>query len=368
MRSGAVARILGMPATTLRVWERRYHLTQARVSEGGQRLYGADEVRRLALIKQLKEMGHGVGNLAPLSEDQLRGLAQTHAVAAGLAHGTSQPPDLGPLRLAVVGAGLGPRLQRVNLLRHIRGGLSLLGPFDRLDSLPAGLKGVQVDAVLIHEPQLQPPLLAQLQGLQAALPGVPMAVIYGFGADSVCEVLATSGMRLLREPQPDVVLAQWLNDMRAGAAPGGAAAPGKSLPAQHVGAPVPRRQWDDAALADFASRSSTIACECPRHVAELLMQLTHFETYSRQCLSRNAADAQLHSYLARLASQARASFEEALQRVAVHEGWPLPDEVSSSAPPGGAATKTGSGLTALSKVTQERLKLRSIKGLNLCDR
>ena len=55
-RSGAVARMLRMPVATLRVWERRYGLTQAELSPSGQRLYSADDVRRLALIKQLTEL------------------------------------------------------------------------------------------------------------------------------------------------------------------------------------------------------------------------------------------------------------------------------------------------------------------------
>jgi hypothetical protein len=91
---------------------------------------------------------------------------------------------------------------------------------------------------------------------------------------------------------------------------------------------VPPRRWDDAALADFVSLSSTVACECPRHVAELLMQLSHFEAYSAECEHRSAADAELHAYLGRVAAASRARFEAALEHVALHEGLLLP----SSAP------------------------------------
>lgn len=90
---------------------------------------------------------------------------------------------------------------------------------------------------------------------------------------------------------------------------------------------VPRR-WDAAALADFASLSSTVACECPRHVAELLMQLSHFEDYSAQCRHRSPADAELHAFLGRVAAEARASFEAALEQVALHEGLLLPPSVA----------------------------------------
>ena len=88
--------------------------------------------------------------------------------------------------------------------------------------------------------------------------------------------------------------------------------------------PVSPRRWDNAALAEFASLSSTIACECPRHVAELLLQLSHFEAYSAACEHRSAADAALHGYLRRVAAASRARFEAALEHVALHEGLLLP--------------------------------------------
>ncbi len=79
----------GAPAAhaggTLRVWERRYGLTQSTLSPGGQRLYSADDVRRLALLKQLVDLGHAIGSLAPLDLPQLqRGQRRTaRLLAAG---------------------------------------------------------------------------------------------------------------------------------------------------------------------------------------------------------------------------------------------------------------------------------------------
>ncbi|MEY8877905.1 MAG: hypothetical protein AB9M60_15445, partial [Leptothrix sp. (in: b-proteobacteria)] len=105
-----------------------------------------------------------------------------------------------------------------------------------------------------------------------------------------------------------------------------ARAPGTDTAAP-AGAPlavVPPRRYDDATLADFAGISSTIACECPRHVAELLMQLSQFEAYSAECQSRSPSDAALHAYLGQVAGSARAIFETALERVAIHEGLMLP--------------------------------------------
>ncbi|MGL6113063.1 MAG: MerR family transcriptional regulator [Rubrivivax sp.] len=325
-RSGAVARMLRMPVATLRVWERRYALTQPALSPSGQRLYSADDVRRLVLIKQLTDQGHAIGSLAPLHMPQLQRVAATHAHALA----ATQPgkrSDVAPRspvrawRLAVIGAALGSRLQRPALLRRLGRPVVLLGPFDDVAQAAGALRGSDVDALLMHEPHLREGWLAAIAAAAPAFAGVPKAVLYGFAADPVCEALASAGTALLREPQPDAVVAQWLHSLSSMRAT--APQPAADKLALSADA-VPPRRWDDAALADFAGLSSTIACECPRHVAELLVQLSHFEAYSAACEQRSAADAELHAYLGRVAAASRARFEAALEHVALHEGLMLP--------------------------------------------
>jgi DNA-binding transcriptional MerR regulator len=330
-RSGAVARMLRMPVATLRVWERRYALSQPTMSPSGQRLYSAEDVRRLALIKQLTDLGHAIGSLAPLDMPQLQRVASTHAHALAA---TQEGEHLAAVhrspvrawRLAVIGAGLGARLQRPALLRRLGRPVQLLGPFDGATQAAAALRGSDVDALLIHEPQLHAGWLAAIDAAAPALAEVPKAVLYGFAAEPVCEALASAGTALLREPQPDAVLAQWLHSLSALSVTPPQPAAGQLAPSIE---PVPPRRWDDAALAEFAGRSSTIACECPRHVAELLVQLSHFEAYSAECEHRSTADAELHAHLGRVAAASRARFETALEHVALHEGLLLP----SSHPP-----------------------------------
>ena len=48
---GAVARMLGVPAQTLRAWEERYQQIVPARSEGGQRLYSRDQVDQLSFIR-----------------------------------------------------------------------------------------------------------------------------------------------------------------------------------------------------------------------------------------------------------------------------------------------------------------------------
>ena len=329
--------MLRMPVATLRVWERRYGVTQPTLSASGQRLYSAADVRRLAVLKQLTHLGHAIGSLARLDMEQLQQIAITHAgvLAAVQTKDLAQdPPSPTPAwRVAVIGAALAGRLQRPELRRRLSRPLRLLGPYADAAQATAALQGTSVDALLVHEPRLHEDWLADLQAAAPALATVPKAVLYRYAAESTCAALATAGTALLREPQNDTVLGQWLQGVLQ-------IQPRASSAARDMLQPnvaTPPRRWDDAALAEFASQSTTVACECPRHVTELLMQLSHFEAYSAECRHRNAADAELHAYLQQVAATSRARFDAALEHVALHEGLILPPSRPRS--PGGIESR-----------------------------
>jgi DNA-binding transcriptional MerR regulator len=54
---GAVARMLGIPAQTLRAWEDRYQQIVPARSSGGQRLYSRDQVDQLSFIRNQIKLG-----------------------------------------------------------------------------------------------------------------------------------------------------------------------------------------------------------------------------------------------------------------------------------------------------------------------
>jgi hypothetical protein len=89
------------------------------------------------------------------------------------------------------------------------------------------------------------------------------------------------------------------------------------------GAVIASRKYSDATLSRVAGISTNVLCECPRHVAELITQLTSFEQYSQECLNLNAEDAHLHAYLRSISGSARSLFENALEKIAMHEGIDL---------------------------------------------
>lgn len=54
---GAVARLLGVPPSTIRAWEERYGVVSPHRSPGGRRLYSREEVERLRFVKELTDDG-----------------------------------------------------------------------------------------------------------------------------------------------------------------------------------------------------------------------------------------------------------------------------------------------------------------------
>ncbi|WP_310386199.1 MerR family transcriptional regulator [Roseateles sp.] len=357
-RSGAVARMLRMPVATLRVWERRYRLTQVELSASGQRLYTAGDVQRLALLKRLSDLGHAIGSLAALSQRQLQDVAATHAGAladqqparAALDEAVTARPRL---RVAVIGMALTARLHSPALLRGLGRPVQWLGPFEDAAHAQATLADQPVDLLLLQQGRLHETWPSELQAAAPRLATLPIALLYRFASDKLCDDLASAGTALLREPQNDSTLGQWLggvvgdaaadaqSDTRADMSGGMSGGMNGDMSGDMSGgmsggtasSPIPARRWDDAARTDFASLASTVACECPRHVAELLLQLGHFEAYSAECEDRSPADAQLHRYLRRVAAESRASFEAALEHIALHEGLVLPPSSQARAKP-----------------------------------
>jgi hypothetical protein len=141
-------------------------------------------------------------------------------------------------------------------------------------------------------------------------------VLYSFGQAPVIDGLKQWGMIVRREPLPETELSElMLATLRV------------DLPtainrgSEH--AAIPARKYDDMALMRVTGISTQVLCECPKHVAELIMQLARFEQYSLDCLNKSSEDARIHAHLSAISGTARAMFEDALEMVAAHEGIDL---------------------------------------------
>ena len=335
-RSGAVARMVGIPVSTLRIWERRYQVVGPTLTDSGHRLYSGADVERLLLIRQLIGLGHAVGTVARLGNAALQQIAD--ARAALVAPPLSAPA---PARLALLGLGLPRRLGRLALRRT--GTWADLATAEAAFSSPgrAGPDGAvapppQADLLVAEMATLQPASAERLLALKQRLGARRAVVVYGFGAEVAAQRLRDAGCRLLRAPLADAELGSLIEDLLAGldAQAATLAAGGRpgSAPAALSGGPAgapsladpPPRRFDAAGLAQLSGASSAVACECPRHLTDLVLQLGAFETYSAECRSSNPADAALHAHLQRVAGHARSMMEAALVMVAETEAIALP--------------------------------------------
>jgi hypothetical protein len=150
--------------------------------------------------------------------------------------------------------------------------------------------------------------------------GDQIIVTYNFAPDVIIQAMKMSGLIVRREPITNDELAEllqsvfFINHERA-----------KEFGTS--GAVISSRKYSDETLTRVSGISTNVLCECPRHVAELIYQLSSFEEYSQDCLNNRAEDAHLHAYLTSISGTARALFENALEKIAAHEGIDLRDDL-----------------------------------------
>jgi hypothetical protein len=179
------------------------------------------------------------------------------------------------------------------------------------------------DILLVRLNAIQVETAGQLRRAVAQLQVNHAIVLYNFAAEPVLETLRLQGMILRREPVSDVELAEAIRSVMV-------VDPADAAPAFGPGATIPRRRYSDAMLARVASEPSTVVCECPRHIADLIGQLAAFEEYSAQCLNTSPEDAHVHASLRSISGSARALFEHALQMVMQHGGVPIEPDLPAA--------------------------------------
>lgn len=298
-RSGVAARLAGLPVETLRVWERRYGVSDAGRSPQGQRLYSAEQVHRLGLLKRVVDQGHAIGTVARLETAELAALA-----------GVPAANGMQPLKLAVVGAALAQRLGASRTAPALE--ITVVSP--QLQGATEALAGVHADVLLIEAPEMTADALPRILALRRTVTARAAVVLYRFCDSATVRRLREHGCLVARLPSDASEVAVLCNTALTGAA----------LPPPGPAKPAAPRRLNDEELAVLANASTSINCECPRHLADILMMLASFERYSGQCANRNAADAAMHEDLARSAGHARMMMEDALERLAYAEGLPMP--------------------------------------------
>jgi DNA-binding transcriptional MerR regulator len=313
-RSGTAARLAGIPVETLRVWERRYGVVGPGLSPRGHRLYSSEDVSRLALIKQLVDLGSPIGSIATLPLASLREMRDA-ADAASRGAPARSDGSLQAVRVVLVGETLTDQAAR-----HGAGvpNLDVVATCADTAGALAALRGISADLLAIELPTLQIDSVAVVDGMVEAVGARRAVVVYRFGPAAVVSALRARGHVVTRSPLDFAELERLCHDAFQ-LEPTHARPVSPLIPLEAV----PSRRFDDRSLAQIAQASTTLYCECPRHVVELLLSLGTFERYSAECANRSPVDAALHRYLQRVAGSARALFEDALVLVAKSEGLVL---------------------------------------------
>ncbi len=297
-RIGAVCRLTGLSPHVLRVWEKRYRVVEPDRGANQRRLYDEADIHKLSLLKSLVDRGHAIGSIADLDVAALeQRLAQSSPMSRpGAARETP--------RLAFIGEGL------TGLAESAMDGevYDCVGRFGTEDAFRDAKIEPDVDVLVIEQDNLYPDSGAEADRLRARLRARFLVLVYAYGSRLAVDRLRSEHLAALRAPLDPAAL----NALIAWRF---ALAERSSITDDTLPGLAPARKFNNRELDYLATLGTDIACECPRHLAQLVDSLTRFEAYSAQCESRNNDDAELHAYLYRVTAQVRSRMEQALERV-----------------------------------------------------
>ena len=298
---GVVARRTKIHPETLRIWERRYSLVVPDRNNTGRRLYSETDIVKLSLVKKLTDIGHPVGGLAELPIQALRERLIT-ATGNNSVDETTKKIS----RVLIVGEALSFKLKRDRYLSETLEVLAYAQSGDDLASLslPFAPDVLIMEFATINEQSLE------LINNKLSQCGAKTAVIvFSFGTRASITQLEQAGINCLKNPAAVSDIQKACLSLCSTAA--------KVTPQTTAAKP---RRFSAEQLAYIATLSSTIACECPNHLAELVNSLCAFEQYSSECANRNTKDAEMHAQLNHTTALAREMLEDCLTRLLDAEG------------------------------------------------
>jgi DNA-binding transcriptional MerR regulator len=303
---GAVTERTGLNAPGIRMWEKRYGAVVPERSETNRRLYRSEDVERLTLMKKLTDRGHAISRIANLSLEELNTLSDEIVI--------EEPLDSGETfrgRVAVVSGGMAEMLADMDLFEA-----DVIGKSESLELAATAADFPKVELLIVEVEALFLETIAKLREVVQRCEARLTLVVYRFASSKTVTALAKAieGVRLLKAPVTDIQVRReclvMLNSLR----------PDSETDALRQPGPIPERLYEADQLARLSRISSTVECECPQHMAELLKGLTAFEKYSEECEDRNADDALLHAFLHRTTAHVRRTMEEALRQLIHAEG------------------------------------------------
>lgn len=311
-RIGAVSRITQIPVDTLRAWERRYNVVEPDRTSSSARLYSQADISRLKLLKQLVDAGHAISSIAGCSSSELEQRLELHLVNAPAQRSVSNEVE----SLIVFKDS---DAHTLDLGAVMSSNIDLIGEYSDWYEFVDEISLARPSAAILQLATITDEDALKVEKLVNHLSTTQVLVTYGFAAHQNIDRLERNGIILLRGTASSEQLARLLRGPVASV----------NITRDET-TERPRRLFDDATLEELARISSTVQCECPHHLVDIVKTLNQFERYSAECESRSKEDAALHAQLTVTTAASRHMFEQALLEVAEYEGIELPDNIRSA--------------------------------------
>ena len=282
---GAVSKLTAIPPHTLRKWESRHGIATPIRTDTGRRVYTDEHIEVLKLVKVLVERRHALAQLSGLSVDELRELANLHETSATAAVPSASIALIGPTICHLLIANSSIKIrdgQTVSQTTQIPEHCDTL--ILERDTLPADI----VDSIVTWAEE-----------------GQRVLVVYRHAPRRVIATLESNGIECIAGPITDELLTSKLSF------------------ATEEDTEHPPARFSTEELARIAALTPGITCECPNHIAKLLLDISSFEQYSQDCVDTDPKERALHQALSNISAQARQLFEDALVAVATADGLRL---------------------------------------------
>jgi hypothetical protein len=276
-------------------------------------LYNQGDIDRLALLKRLVDFGQPVGTIAHLDSAALLKMQQD---LISLAQQANQKPVNEPTQLALVGPVMGSEALKGALQSE---NLVIAAQAMSLSQLQAESSGEsRIDALFVEIPNLLDTVAREVREVSGSLRIERVVIFYRFAPNILIRQLRAIGYSVVRMPfdvQELVLLCGALMKREP------------SMVVRDPPAVLDETNCDPKfsteSLVRLSQIKSSVYCECPSQLAELLMSVTAFERYSAQCASQTPEDANLHKRLELDAMKVRKILEASITDVIQHENIPI---------------------------------------------
>lgn len=272
LKIGAVARLTGLSVHTLRKWEDRYAAVEPRRSEGGERMYTRTDLKRLAYIKRLADAGL---SLREIARQSLQELESAWEQAGGMRMADRGATSSHKVRIGILGDVLPALLERGSSSPAL---VEVIATGDSREALEKALGAESIDLLVFECPAVRRDTRERVAELMKAISVRAAIVVYGFGAQGHVTALRKTNVAVMRAPVDVEELEQIARGLLHGVSTGTEGR--RDDPSLGIEIEISPPRLSRETIARIAMSAPKMRCECPHHLADIVLSLRAFEEYS----------------------------------------------------------------------------------------